>query len=242
MKQVFLTSLFALISFSVFANTDAPTSSADQQIADLQKQLEIAKLKAEIAKASATPTPAVPTVVINNNLTEKTNSDNVTQPAPAAQAPVIVMAPAPAPVVVMAPSHDLAPGEMPSNNNYLNWTYEVWQALSAHNSTFITSYTADGQVNYFTHLRTFDPYIIADMANDARHYARSHNQYNLDSFRHDVSNEYSARWNGPMVYDSITVYQEVWERNGIYHHANVRFTVGYTLPDNRIYALVLKVL
>jgi hypothetical protein len=28
----------------------------------------------------------------------------------------------------------------------------------------------------------------------------------------------------------------------IYHHANVRFTVGYTLPDNRVYAMVLKVL
>jgi hypothetical protein len=39
-----------------FANPDAPTSSADQQIADLQKQLEIAKLKAAIAQASATPT------------------------------------------------------------------------------------------------------------------------------------------------------------------------------------------
>ena len=75
MKQAFLTSLFALISFSVFANTDAPTSSADQQIADLQKQLEIAKLRAEIAKASATPSAPTPTVVINNNLSEKTNSD-----------------------------------------------------------------------------------------------------------------------------------------------------------------------
>jgi hypothetical protein len=62
------------------------------------------------------------------------------------------------------------------------------------------------------------------------------------SFRHEISNECSVRWNGPMIYDSITVYQEVWERNGIYHHANVRFTVGYTLPDNRVYALVMKVL
>jgi hypothetical protein len=238
MKQVFLTSLFALISFSAFAQT------ADQQIADLKNQLEIAKLKAAIAQASATPTAPTPTVVINNNLSEKTNSDNVTQqPAPAT--PVVVIAPAQAPAptqVVVSPSHDLAPGEMPSNNNYLNWTYQVWQAYSAHNSNFITNYTADGQVNYFTHLHTFDPYIIADMANDARHYGRCHNSYNTDSFRHDISNEYSVRWNGPMIYDSITVYQEVWERNGVYHHANVRFTVGYTLPDNRIYALVMKVL
>jgi hypothetical protein len=179
MKQVFLTWLFALISFSVFANTDAPTSSADQQIADLQKQLEIAKLKAAIVQASATPTAPTPTVVINNNLSEKTNSDNVTQPAPAAPTPVIVMAQAPAPVV-MSPSHDLAPGEMPSNNNYLNWTYQVWQALSAHNSNFITNYTADGPVNYFTHLHTFDPYIVADMANDARRYYRYHHSYNTE--------------------------------------------------------------
>jgi hypothetical protein len=236
MKQAFLTSLFALNSFSVFANTDAPTSSADQQIADLQKQLEIAKLKAEIAKASATPTPAVPTVVINNNLSEKTNSDNVTQPAPAAP-PIVVMAPAP-----VVPSHDLPPGVMPSSNDYLNWTFRVWEAISTHNSNFLTSFTADGQVNYFGRTKTFDRYIAADMANDAIHYVRYHNQYNLDSFRHDISDEYSSRWDGPMIYDSLTVYQEVWERNGVYHHANVRFTVGYTLPDNRVYALVLKVL
>ena len=237
MKIVFLTSLFALISFSVFANTDAPTSSADQQIADLQKQLEIAKLKAEIAKASATPTPAVPTVVINNNLSEKTNSDNVTQQpvAPAPTGPVVVMVPS------REPSHDLAPGVMPSSNDYLNWTFRVWEALSTHNSNFLTSYTAD-HINYFGRTNTIDPYIVADMANDARRYSRYHNQYNMDSFRHEVSNEYSARWEGPMIYDAITVYQEVWETNGTYHHASVRFTVGYTLPDNRVYALVLKVL
>jgi hypothetical protein len=244
MKQAFLTALFALISFSVFANPDAPISSADQQIADLKNQLEIAKLKAEIAKASATPSAPIPTVVINNNLTEKTNSDNVTQPAPAAQAPVVVIAPsqAPAPVVAVSPGRNFAPGEMPSNNNDLNWTYKVWQAYTCHNSNFITSYTMDGQVNYFNHAHSLDQYIIADMANDNRRYGRAHNTYDLESFLHEVSNEYSAHWNGPMIYDSITVYQEVWDRNGTYHHANIRFTVGYTMPENRIYAMVLKVL
>jgi hypothetical protein len=148
---------------------------------------------------------------------------------------VVAKAPTPTQVVI-------TPAQERDRGGYLNWTYQVWEALSKHNSNFITSYTADGQVNYFTHVHTFDPFIIADMADDARRYRQYHNTYNTDSFRHDISNEYSSRWNGPMIYDSITIYQEVWERNGVYHHAYVRFTVGYTLPDNRIYALVMKVL
>jgi len=52
-------------------------------------------------------------------------------------------------------------------------------------------------------------------------------------FTHEVSNEYSEKWVGPMLYDSIDVQTE---------RGWVRFTVGYTLVNGTtsIYALVLK--
>jgi hypothetical protein len=53
-------------------------------------------------------------------------------------------------------------------------------------------------------------------------------------FTHEVSNEYSKHWVGPMLYDSIDVRaQSEW----------ARFTLGYTFINGTtsIYALVLKV-
>jgi hypothetical protein len=66
-----------------------------------------------------------------------------------------------------------------------------------------------------------------------------------ETFTHEVSDEYSSRWDGPMIYDSITVYTEALENNGHLHKARTRFTVGYTIQGGQrisIYALVLKVL
>ena len=57
----------------------------------------------------------------------------------------------------------------------------------------------------------------------------------MQRFTHEVSNEYSKNWVGPMLYDSIDVQTEKgW----------LRFTVGYTSVNDKtsIYALVLKVL
>jgi hypothetical protein len=64
------------------------------------------------------------------------------------------------------------------------------------------------------------------------------------AFTHEVSGEYSAHWNGPMIYDSINVYSEVQERFGRLHRALTRLTVGYTVENGvpNIYGLVLKVL
>jgi hypothetical protein len=119
----------------------------------------------------------------------------------------------------------------------------VYEAYNRHDSQWITQFTS-GSINYFGHNKTSNNYIIHDMANDANTYLVGHSTYYPATFTHEVSNEYSPRWTGPMVYDSITAYTEVQERNGRLHQATVRLTVGYTFINNvtTIYALVEKVL
>ena len=108
-----------------------------------------------------------------------------------------------------------------------------------------SSYTVSGSVNYFGHLRASNAFIRQDMQGDARNYRWDHSVVYPETFTHEVSDEYSSRWDGPMIYDSITVYTEALENNGHLHKARTRFTVGYTIQGGQrisIYALVLKVL
>jgi hypothetical protein len=107
-------------------------------------------------------------------------------------------------------------------------------ALNDHDWRTITSFTQNGQVNYFGHRYSSNAYIIRDMENDASTYSWSHSNYYPETFTHEVSNEYSARWNGPMIYDSINVYSEIQERHGRLHRALTRLTVGYTVEDDVI--------
>jgi hypothetical protein len=68
--------------------------------------------------------------------------------------------------------------------------------------------------------------------------------YYPDTLTHEVSNEYSPHWVGPMLYDTISTYTEAREFNGRIHRATTRFTVGYTVVNwvTNIYAMVLKVI
>ena len=104
-----------------------------------------------------------------------------------------------------------------------------------------------GSVNYFGHLKVSNfsnAFIRQDMQGDARTYASDRSTVYPETFTHEVSEVYSSHWDGPMIYDSITVYTEALENNGHLHKARTRLTVGYTLQDQHIsiYALVLKVL
>ena len=101
-----------------------------------------------------------------------------------------------------------------------------------------------GSVNYFGHLRVSNAFIRQDMQGDARTYTYDHSIVYPETFTHEVSDEYSSRWDGPMIYDSITVYTKALENNGHLHKARTRLTVGYAVRDQHIsiYALVLKVL
>jgi hypothetical protein len=52
-----------------------------------------------------------------------------------------------------------------------------------------------------------------------------------ETFTHEVSEEYSSRWNGGMIYDTVDVYVETLENDGRLHNAKNRLTVGYTIRE-----------
>jgi hypothetical protein len=160
------------------------------------------------------------------------------QPAvpPPAPAPPIVQPtpePTPVPTVVVNPYAD-----------EFTFITNLNKALDTHNWNYVTRFTVSGHVNYFGHAKVSNDFIIKDMLDDDRNYSWVKSVIDPDSFTHEISNEYSPHWSGPMNYDSITEYTEARESNGRMHRATVRMTVGYTLVNGmpNIYALVLKVL
>ena len=128
--------------------------------------------------------------------------------------------------------------------NPWDFIVSVDKALSGHNWRALAPYLVDGHVNYFGHRLATIQYIARDLESDAVNYPSSRMEYYPDTFTHEVSNEYSPHWTGPMLYDSINVYSVVTERNGRVHRALTRLTVGYTVNNGvpGIYALVMKVL
>jgi hypothetical protein len=142
------------------------------------------------------------------------------------------------------PLVDPTPAPSVRASNSASFIAALSRAFDNHNWQTITSYTISGSVNYFGHLRASNAFIRQDMQGDARTYRWERSTVYPDTFTHEVSEEYSSRWDGPMVYDSITVYTEALENNGHLHKAKTRLTVGYTFQDQHIsiYALVLKML
>jgi len=127
------------------------------------------------------------------------------------------------------------------------WDFIVYveKSLNEHNWGYFRAYIPpDGQLNYFGHRNATLEYRQRDMENDRKRYTSSKSTYYPQSFTHEISQEYSPRWSGPMLYDSINVYGDITERGGRVHRALTRLTVGYTDNAGRytIYALVLKVL
>lgn len=168
-------------------------------------------------------------------------------------APVMVATPAPTPVVVTTPDPTpeyvapipapVAATGVPSRNPW-DFIVGVEKDLDNHNWRDLEPYLVGGHVNYFGHRKSAISYIARDMDNDKVQYPSSQVTYYPNTFTHEISNEFSPNWNGPMLYDSINVYSVVSERNGRVHRAMTRLTVGYTLNNGvlGIYALVMKVL
>jgi hypothetical protein len=259
MKKLLFASLLALSTIGAYAQVASPTPAADatvvatpsvqEQIKQLQDQLALAKLKAEMATVNAAPTPAptpttpAATTIINNIVqappTIINNNNNNAAPAPA---PVVVQPVVVAPVVVeVQPTPaPIVPARYPAE---MQWILRVNDAFNNHNGSWVTQFTS-GSINYFGHVKASDNYILRDMANDDNTYLVGHSTYYPNTFEHEVSNEYSSHWTGPMMYDSITLYNEIQERYGRMHQFTERLTVGYTFVNNvtTIYALVMKVL
>ena len=151
----------------------------------------------------------------------------------------------PAPAAAVPPSTNQAPESSARGQSPESFVIAVDQAFDNHDWQTLTKLTVDGLVNYFGHRRATNAYIARDMQGDARNYAWVHSKPYPETFTHEISDEYSSNWNGPMLYDSINVYSEALERNGHIHKAMTRFTVGYTVDSASrvaIYSLTLKVL
>lgn len=131
------------------------------------------------------------------------------------------------------------------NTGQANFVMMVNQAIDNHDWRTLTGMTVDGLVNYFGHRHVRNTYIAQDMQNDSRNYAWVHSTASPNTFTHEVSDQYSSYWSGPMLYDSINTYTEAMERNGKLHKATTRLTVGYVIDSSgrpAIYSLTLKVL
>ena len=125
-----------------------------------------------------------------------------------------------------------------------NFVMSVLRNYNNHDYLALAPYLLSGHLNYFGHREATDAFIRHDMANDVRTYAEVNCTFQPETFKHEVSNEYSSHWEGPMLYDSITAYTEAREFNGKVNSATTRFTVGYTSVNGvtKIYAMVDKVL
>jgi hypothetical protein len=131
------------------------------------------------------------------------------------------------------------------NTAQANLVMTVNRALDNHDWRTLTAMTVNGLVNYFGHRHVTNSYIAQDMQNDSRNYAWVHSTVYPNTFAHEVSDQYSSYWSGPMIYDSINMYSEAMERNGKIHKATTRLTVGYVVDSSgrpAIYSLTLKVL
>jgi hypothetical protein len=138
-----------------------------------------------------------------------------------------------------------APESSTRRQSAASFVIAVDQAFDNHDWQTLTRFTVDGLVNYFGHRYATNAYIARDMQGDARNYAWVHSTPYPSTFTHEVSDEYSRRWNGAMLYDSINVYSEALEKSGRLHKATTRLTVGYTVDSTgriAIYSLTLKVL
>jgi hypothetical protein len=131
------------------------------------------------------------------------------------------------------------------NTAQANLIANVNRALDSHDWRTLTGMTVSGLVNYFGHRHVTNAFIAQDMQNDSRNYAWVHSTLYPNTFTHEVSDQYSSYWSGPMLYDSINIYSEAQERNGKLHKALTRLSVGYVIDSSgrpAIYSLTLKVL
>jgi hypothetical protein len=154
--------------------------------------------------------------------------------------PSVVVAP-PAPVVAPAPV--TVPTPPVETSHAWDFIMNVWTHFSNYDSEWLTDLTQNGETNYFGHLHASNSFICNDMGRDSGRYSQWHADYYPESFTHEVSDQYSSRWEGPMIYDNITMVSNVYEIGVRWHHATIKFTVGYTYVNGivKIYALVYKV-
>jgi hypothetical protein len=206
--------------------------------------------QAQTPSQSVTIPPATPggaPIIINNNVVQAPPP----QPAPTPAPPVYIQVP---PAVYVQPPQTVyvqpappvyvqtpPPAAEPVTHPWDFVTY-VWQNFSDHNVPVMTSLCQDRNTNYFGLRHASLDSISRDMLSDQQRYGEWRATYYPDTYWREVSNEYSPRWVGPMIYDHIDMYSEVYENGVRWHRARVRFTVGFTNVGGvtRIYSLTYQ--
>jgi TolB-like protein len=213
------------LTVKVISTESAKFLAADSR--DLPKTTWIRLTLGEVVPATTPESTSTPQTPRNEFVQRQTDSDEVRRAEP----------------VTTPQSGALATGQQGDSPMALITSLNT--AFDNHDWQTITDGTVDGSVNYFKRGRVSNDYIRKDMQEHARIYQSVHSNVYPETFTHDVSGEYSSRWSGPMIYDSINVYSEVLETSGRFHKALTRFTVGYTLQSDRkvrIYAFVSNAL
>jgi hypothetical protein len=129
------------------------------------------------------------------------------------------------------------PAPQPPTSKPSDFIIQLWETIGNHNFAALAPLLADGGVNYFGSLHATDSSIAKEMASDARRYGPWHATYYPETFTREKQ--------GAMIYESITLYNEVDEPRVRMHRARLRFTVGFTEDAGsqlRIHSLVFKVI
>jgi hypothetical protein len=168
-------------------------------------------------------------------------------PAPTTQVPIIINnyiisgQPAPQPTPQPAPE---VPSyvQTPAAPHPWDFVTSVWSSFSNHNISTITSLCQDGVTNYFGRRFASLASISNDMSKDRQQYGEWRATYYPETYWREVSQQYSRYWQGPLIYDHIDMYSEVYEYGVRWHRARVRFVVGFTNVGGvvRVYSLTYQ--
>ena len=103
------------------------------------------------------------------------------------------------------------------------------------NTTTVSTYVADGVIDYFGHRNASAAFIRKDMEGDAKTYRWTRTYPDRSTFRRSTKNG--------VVYESVEEQTEALERSGRHHQAHCLFVIAYEDRNPpSILALTLKVL
>ncbi len=123
----------------------------------------------------------------------------------------------------------------PNEPNDSALIFKLDRALSAHDWATVSTYVADGVIDYFGHRNASAAFIRKDMGGDAKTYRWTRTYPDRSTFRLSIKNG--------VVHESVEEQTEALERSGRHHQTHCLFMIAYEDRNPpRILALTLKVL
>ena len=117
------------------------------------------------------------------------------------------------PVSLNQPTSESAP---PSESALI---FKLDRALEAHDWGTVSTYVANGVVDYFGHRNASAAFIRKDMEGDARRYRWTHTYPDTSTFRRSIENG--------VIYESVEEQTEALENDGRHHQAHCLFEITY---------------